>query len=296
MRQALFALCALTLACGTSTEPTSDLKLKGTVTFTGTEYALDHSAWAWNEDSNGIPGVTDIALGERSAIVPFLEATNVEAPLEKVGFKAHLGGQLRVGPSRLELAVTGDHMKMHTTGQEPFALPAVIDRIRFNDDSLAAWTLTVKAKGEFDGQNRHGHSAKVTYDGTVTYHPICRVAGGVSSGRQLAYLCGRALETSHRDRPTLPAPQAAECPAELSAGVKPGDELVYDGSTLTIGDVSMDCVTTEQGSVVCGAEKKDVSAGGCTWQVDYLMLDTLYVYGRANDGCGHEKPLCNTIF
>lgn len=61
MRPALVALCALTLACGTDTRPTSDLKLKGSLTFQGVEYAVDQSQWAWNEDSNEIPALTDIA-------------------------------------------------------------------------------------------------------------------------------------------------------------------------------------------------------------------------------------------
>lgn len=302
MRYALVALCFAAIACGENdSRPTTDLKLKGTVTFLGTEYAVDQSRFEWSEDSNGIPGVYDISMGSgaRSAIVPYLGATDVKPPLKSIGFKAVLGGLLLVGPTRLEIPAQGDRFE-HGTMMDPFEVGdgVVIDRIQYVGDELGPWELTVIANGTSEVKTRSGHTANLTYEGTTKYYPICRRAGGVSSGTTLAYLCGSQREVTNavRGGQTITDFLRAECPAELSAGMKSGDLIAYDGKTVTVGPLSMNCVTTKQGSVVCGSEKKGVQAAGCSWDVDYLLLDTVYVYGRASAGCAHEAPRCNTLF
>lgn len=304
MRYALAALCFALVACGGDQRPpTTNVTLKGTLTFLGTDYAVDQSRFEWSEESNGIPGVYDVSMGgsgARKAIVPFLGATDVKPPLESIGFKAVLGGLMVVGPTSLEISAQGAEFP-HGTQTSPFVVSegVYVDRIQYIGDDLGPWELTVVSNGSSETTTPHGHTAKLTYEGSTKYYPICRKAGGIQAGTTLPYLCGYKRETTNEARggDTLRELSRAECPAELIDGLKSGDLIKYDGgSKATVGSLSMDCVTTKQGSVVCGAEKTGVKAAGCTWDVDYLLLDTLYVYGRANDGCLHETPRCNSIF
>lgn len=296
MRKSLAVVVSVAVvlsACGSKDPvPTADLVMKGKVVLAGTPFDFDVDAFELCEDCLGhITGGGVLSSG--ALVVPTLSATPPPAGMKKLNVSADLRGGLQLGGGFVALEVGASGLKFE---EDTFTYPfkaidgVVVERIRYLGDPVAAWELTVRAKGHFTGSNDRDATGDFSYDGTMTFTPRCRRAGDVQE--EAGILCGGYGGT-------LTEPTVSECPPELSARFIPGSPIKLDegSSTMRFGDGEpMPCVKTEQDTYVCGAEESGVAAAGCTWRVDVLVTDRLHVYGRANDGCDFDRPYCTTAF
>lgn len=192
MPKSLVVLLSLSLyACGSKDPvPTADMVLKGKVVLAETSFDFDVNEFELCEDCLGhITGGGDLAAG--LLVVPGLSATSPPSGMERLSVGADFRDGLRVGGGFVVLEVSARGLKFEeSTFTSPFKATegVVVERIRYLGDPVAAWELTVRAKGHFTGSNDRGATGDFSYDGTLTYNPRCRRAGDVMA--EAGILCG----------------------------------------------------------------------------------------------------------